>query len=148
MSKKRNPKQPPGTWVEKELYMSKAFHALKGFAPQLLILFLGKRQIGYEKDRKGTKVYKCKNCDSLIMTYKELKQRYGITQPRFTRALDELLAKGFIEIRHQGGAYKKDKSIYALSEKFKIWRPGAIFDKRAPDVRRGFQGKIKKPISK
>jgi hypothetical protein len=47
IKKKRKPKQPPGTWVERELFQSKAFHSLGGFAPQLLILFLGKENAGF-----------------------------------------------------------------------------------------------------
>ena len=34
-----------GTWVERELFMSRAYHALSGFAPQLLTLFFGKRDM-------------------------------------------------------------------------------------------------------
>jgi hypothetical protein len=142
--KKRKRKQGAGTWILRDLFQSEAFLSLRGFAPQLLILFFGKRKMSNEIDRKGTRVFKCTNCDSLIMTYKELGEKYGISQPRFTRGLDQLLAKGFIEIRHQGGAYKKDKSIYALSTKYTFWKPGTVFSKRPSDVKRGFQGKKKK----
>ena len=69
----------------------------------------------------------------------------GISRPRIIRAIDELLAKGFIEIVHQGGAFQQDKSIYALIDDWRIWHKGAVFGKRPRDIRtRGFRkSKIK-----
>ena len=140
----RKRKLPPGTWIERELFESEAFHALHGFAPQLLILLLGKRERDYQKDGKGAKNYTWINLDNITLTYKELTEKYSITIPRAIRAFDDLLAKGFIEIRHQGGAYQQDKNVYALITKWKFWRPGTVVNKRKPDVKRGFQGQKKK----
>ena len=92
MAKKK--KAPPGTWVEREIWESKAYCSLKGFAPQLLLYFLGKRQFS-RIGRKGKKKWVCVNCDKINLTYVEMK-KYGITQPRMTRAIDQLLEKGFI----------------------------------------------------
>lgn len=142
--KKRRPKLPPGTWVEQELFESKAFLSLRGFAPQLLILLLSKRQRDYQKDGKGAKNYTWINLDNITLTYKELTEKHGITIPRAIRAFDDLLAKGFIEIRHQGGAYQQDKNVYALITKWTFWRPGTVLNKRKPDAKRGFQGQKKK----
>jgi hypothetical protein len=50
-------KLKPGTWVKREMCMSRAYLALKGFAPQLLSLFLLKRDF--------TDNYECKNCHKL-----------------------------------------------------------------------------------
>lgn len=146
-------KFPPGTWVERDLFNSKAFWALKGAAPQLLIRFLSKRQRSNEPDRKGQKSNEWSNLDSLTMTYAELanmwtepysKKKSGITQPRITRAIDELLAKGFIEIRNAGGAYQQDKAVYAIIEKWRIWNHGIVFNERHFDVHRGYQAKKKR----
>lgn len=132
-------KVPPGTWIEKDLFESKAFLALKGFAPQLLVLFLAKRQ--FEKvGRKGKQKLFCKNNDSIHFTYLEAQKKYGITQPRFTRAIDNLMEVGFIKIVHHGGAYQKDKSVYALSDDWRSWRPGEIVAKRQKEtIQRGFR---------
>ena len=129
--KKRRFKVSPGTWLTRELFESRAFLSLRGFAPQLLILILGKRNIDYNHD--------CLNCDSLTMTYAELVNKYGITQPRATRAFDELLAKGFLEVKHQGGRCQSDRNIYSLSERWTFWSPGVVFQERKRDVKRGFQ---------
>lgn len=132
-------KFPPGTWIERDLFISKAYISLKGVAPQLLTLILGKRKFETQ-GRKGKQKRICVNGDCLSFTYIEGLE-YGITKPRFTKAINELLAKGFITIIHQGGAYRQDKSLYGLCEKWQIWKPGIVFEKRKPDtIKRGFQG--------
>ena len=142
--KKKTTGLPPGTWIEREMFESKAYWALNGSAPQLLTLFLGKRSRERVADKKGVKSHQWTNLDSITMTYAELKNKYDITQPRATRAIDELLAKGFLEIRHYGGTYKKDKSIYSLIDKWKFWSKDTVFSKRERDVHRGYQGQNKK----
>ena len=148
------PKLPPGTWVERDLFLSKAFWSLKGAAPQLLMIFLGKRMRKNVQEKKGNKNYKWINLNNITVTYKELENLWfdprkvlmpreakGISQPRITRALDELLAKGFIEVVNPGGAYQQDKAVYALIDKWQRWSRGTVFSKRKTDVHRGWQGK-------
>jgi hypothetical protein len=150
----RKVKLPSGTWIEREMYLSKAFWSLTGAASQLLILFLGKRKRDHIKDHKGNKSYNWINLNNITMTYKELENLWyhplktylpgeakGITQPRITRAIDELLAKGFIEIVKPGGAYKQDKAVYGLIDKWKTWKKGDVYSKRPLDAHRGWQGK-------
>ena len=132
------PKSPPGTWVERDLSKSKAFISLKGLAPQVLVLFLGKRHMKLIKHGKREE-WICTNCDDLNFTYIEAEKEYGITKSRFRRAIGELLAKGFISIAHRGGGYKQDKSIYALSNNWMMWQPGTVFETRKKvKVQRGF----------
>lgn len=134
----RKYKLSPGTWVEREMLESKAYLALRGFAPQLLILFLAKRQF-IRQGKPGKEKRICINTDSICFTYLEAKKKYGISKPRFTRAIEDLMAKGFIKIVHQGGAYKQDKSIYSLSEQWCIWHEGVVFETRnRAIVKRGY----------
>jgi len=131
-------KLPQGTWIERELFQSKAFINLKGFAPQLLILILGKRHMKLT-GRKGKEKWICTNSDSISFTYIEAQKKYGVSKKRFSRAVDQLLEKGFLTIVHQGGAYKQDKSVYGLSDNWLIWYPGMVFEKRkSSDVERGY----------
>jgi len=132
-------KLSPGTWLEREMFESQAYLALRGFAPQLLTLLLSKRYFD-KVGRKGKEQRICTNSDSLTLTYLEAEKKYGIKKPRLTRAFDDLLAKGFITIKHQGGGYKQDKTIYGLIEKWTFWKPGTVFEKRKKDpVQRGFR---------
>lgn len=141
-SKKWWTKEAAGTYIHRDLFQSKAFIALKGVAPQLLVLILGKRDF---KGIDGKKT--CMNADKLPFTYIEAKEKFGITQPRFTRAIDDLLAKGFITVKHQGGAYQQDKTIYGLSENWRLWHPEVVFEKRVKDIcQRGFRKPKKPPL--
>ena len=141
-------KLSPGTWLEREMFESQAYLALRGFAPQLLTLLLGKRQ--FEKtEKKGKERRFCINCDSLTLTYIELEKRYGISKPRTSRGFDELFAKGFTRYKHRGGGYQQDKSIYELIEKWRLWKPGVVFEKREKDnAQRGFCKPKRKPSGK
>ena len=133
-----NHKLPPGTWIEREMFESRAFLSLTGFAPQLLILILAKRQF-ITHGRRGRQKKVCTNCDRINITYTEFKNKYGITQPRMTRALDQLLEKGFLSIVYPGGTCRQDKAIYSLSTNWLIWKLGIIFEGREREsVARGF----------
>lgn len=137
MKKSRN-KSSGGTFVKRELYKSKAFLALGSAAPQVLILFLDKRQMRLVKHGKKQD-WICTNSDTISFTYIEAVEKYGFTKSRFSRAIGDFLKKGFISIKHRGGAYKRDKSIYALSDKWRSWRPGTVFEERKRErVQRGF----------
>jgi hypothetical protein len=128
----------PGTWIEREMFESKAYINLKGFAPQLLILFLAKRRFEYV-GRKGKEKRVCVNHDQLVFTYIEAEKKYGVSKPRFSRALAQLLAKGFIILVNHGGTYRQDKSLYGLSDKWMLWQPGTVFEKREKSkVARGY----------
>jgi hypothetical protein len=147
MRKRKNKKGKlkSGTWIKRDMCMSRAYLSLTGFAPQLLSLFLLKRDF--------TANFECRNCHNLTMTYAELEnifnrgnrnpmneKKEGISRPRIIRAIDELLAKGFIEIVHQGGAYKQDKTIFALMDDWCFWHKGLVFRKRPKDTRtRGYR---------
>lgn len=120
------------------MFQSKAFLALGGFAPQLLILVLAKRQFE-KRGRRGKEKWVLVNGDKINITYPEFKNRYRITQPRLTRAIDQLLAKGFLSIIRPGGTFRQDKAVFALSDNWVIWQPGMTFESREREsIIRGF----------
>jgi hypothetical protein len=131
------------TMLDSEMFLHPAFLTLNGFSTSLLILFLGKRKFENVKTRKGEKARKvCVNGDNLTMTYKELEaEPFEFSRSQINRGIDTLLARGFIEIKHHGGGYQKDKTIYALSDKWRLWAPGKIIYQRSKDAKRGYQGK-------
>jgi hypothetical protein len=136
-----------GTYIKRELYQSEVFNSLNKIALRVLIAFLDKRmreRKSVAKDKKGTpRPPEFVNLDRITLTYGELEKKYWIKPQSATRAIDELLAKGFIEIKHQGGAYNHDKSVYALVDKWMLWKKDSEpFSVRRKDpVRRGYQGK-------
>ena len=130
-----------GTFLEAEMYESRAFYKLKGAAQYLLIQFYGKRKFDQMQNKPGKRMEPVvKNHDSITFTYAEALEKHGIGKSQFTRAIDELLAKGFITVIRQGGAYDHDKTVYGLSEKWRDWKPGIVFEVRKPDkIQRGFR---------
>lgn len=119
------------------------------------MMFLGKRQFTEIKNRKGQRIMERTDDNRFTLSYKELLS-YGyrldksgtrvkgvMTQPRATRAIDELLAKGFIEIVEYGGCFEKHKTVYGLVDDWQGWHVGdPPIRTRQQDRRRGFQGKL------
>ncbi|MEW6237312.1 MAG: hypothetical protein AB1656_18170 [Candidatus Omnitrophota bacterium] len=145
-----------GTFFETRYLLSPAFISLgvsgtsaivSSCSTVMLLMFLCKRQFKRCPGKKGIKEMMRVDENKLSLTYKEL-ARYGISKTRAARGFSELLAKGFIKVEHQGGAFEKDKSLYSLSTDFIRWRPGdAPIQCRSSDVRRGFLGKGKGIVS-
>lgn len=164
MGKKKNKNgYGKGTFIETKMVLSPAYISLgqrgsceyvSSASSLVLICLLLKRGFSKGRDRKGNEEqYKRSDDNRFTFTYKELTNKpLNLTQPRATRAIDELLAKGFIEIHDPGGLYEKHKAIYGLVDDWKRWRPGdPPIRKRERDIKRGYQGKglgiVKKQIS-
>jgi hypothetical protein len=125
--------------VDKELLRSKAFRTLHGNAIVVLMDFLMKRRIKQVKMSGNIKVPMILNNGEIQYSYKEALE-HGITKPAFARALDVLIARGFIDIARQGtGGRDRETSLYSISErwrdygtaKFKTGKP------RVKDTRQG-----------
>jgi hypothetical protein len=148
MGKKKSNGYGKGTFVDTCIILSPAYLSLgnKGTSPtvstssiKILMLLLGKRQFLKIKDRKGIARWGRADDNKFTLTYKELESK-GIKQGSATRGFDELLAKGFISIVDPGGAFEKHKAVYALEEKYLLWRQGdPPIDERKKDIYRGYQ---------
>jgi hypothetical protein len=130
-----------GVYLPSEIFESKACMKLGGMSLYVLIIIMSKRRLEKVSGKKTKKkTWSCTNPDDLCFTYVEALKKFGIKKDRLIRAIDDLLAKGFLRQTHQGGACKRDKSTYALSDKFLMWKPGTTFEKRAFDtVARGYR---------
>ncbi len=134
-----------GIYIERELYQSEAFLSLGKNAIKILFALLDNRKQEPQreaKDRRGNKRKpKFINLDSLEIPYGTLEKVYKMNRSSIPKAIDELLAKGFIEISYHGGACKHDKSKYALSNNYLLWTPNtAPFEIRPKRERHGYQG--------
>ena len=94
-------------------------------------MFLGKRDMSRDHEVLNRK--------SITLTYLELENLFGtdafgkpwgIARGSISRGLDDLMAKGFIEVVRQGGTFKNDKTIYGLCDDWKWWTPGRVVRKR------------------
>jgi hypothetical protein len=134
-----------GFFWERELYQSPAFLNLHKNAVTMLIALMDIRKRENQSQAKDKKGCRRKpifvNLDKLEMPYTTLQKIYGMKQTGISRAIDKLLANGFIEITYYGGLGKHDKTRYGLVNDYLEWKPGTVFRKRTHDVKMGFQGK-------
>ena len=141
-----------GIYIERYLYQSKAFLSLGRNAIKLLFALWDVRirePKKMAKDRKGvSRKPGYINLDRLEAPYPTLIKKYYMNNQGITNAIDELLAKGFIKISHNGGMGEHDKSRYELTEDYLQWNPGNIFNRRERDIRRGFQGQCLGAVEK
>jgi hypothetical protein len=135
-----------GIFLERELYQSEAFLSLGKNAIKILIALLDNRQREKPSEAKDKKGNKRKpqfiNLGRLEVPYGTLEKVYNINRSSIPRAIDELLAKGFINISHHGGACKHDKTRYALSDNYLLWTPRIKpFEVRPKREKHGYQGR-------
>jgi hypothetical protein len=128
----------PGVRLPYQLESSEAFLSLTGKAPQVLLLLMRRRRMS----RVGRRGWIITNNGEIEFTYKEALDRYGITHGQFRRAIDQLVAHGFIDVTETGGAYRRHKSKFPLIENWRNYgradfKPGRA---RKPDpVKRGYR---------
>lgn len=109
-------------FVSRAVVKSKAFFSLKNAAStQVYMIFLSKCQWlpvqGARARRK--RQYTHANNGEIQFSYKEAKEKFGISTGRFTRAIDELVRVGLIDIAKSGFGLHKDVTLYAVSERWK-----------------------------
>ena len=103
--------------IDADLVTSKVFLKLKGVAPKVFLLFLRRRKMT-KVGKKGKEKWVISNNGEIVFPYAEAKEKFGITPPRFQRALDQLVEHGFIDITHSGGGMLRDISKYSISERW------------------------------
>ena len=126
--------------LERELITSNAILSLKGKAPMVLLIFLGKRQL--EKlGKRGHEKWVCTNNGEIEFTYLEAEKKYGWGKKQFSKALKDLHAKGFIDIADLGGGYQRHKTKYSISERWRTYDTDDFDYKSWPEdnLQRGFR---------
>ncbi|MHC4461850.1 MAG: hypothetical protein ACYS30_10515 [Planctomycetota bacterium] len=107
-------------FVSKRMITSKAFRSLKTAAAcQVFMIFLTKcvpKQIDGKPKRKDG--WFIANNGEIQFTYDEALRKWGILNKRFTKAIDELVRVGLIDITKSGFGLNKDKSLYAISDRW------------------------------
>jgi DNA-binding MarR family transcriptional regulator len=105
-------------YLEREMLESKAFLSLTGAAMHVLLQFYCRKQVKNVGKRNGRKSFDITNNGKIVFTYSEAKEKYGISTPRFRRAINNLIRKGFIDINHLGGGMSGDASKYYISDRW------------------------------
>ena len=119
-----------------DLVVSRAFLELTGVAPHVLLLFLKRRQMVKLGRKQGKEQWVIGNNGEIVFPYAEAENKFGITRPRFQRAIDQLVEKGFLDIKHAGGGLMKDTSKYSISERWQDYGTDSFIQRnRKKDVR-------------
>ncbi len=109
-------------FVSRAAITSKAFLSLKTAAAcQVYLIFLNKCQWRKAEIRPGSrdKDWVLVNDKEIQFSYIEARDKYGISDKRFTRAIDELVRVGLIDIAHSGFGLQKDVTLYGISQRWK-----------------------------
>jgi len=135
-----------------EILDSGAFKKLSASGIRVLVRFLQKRL--WSKVGKGVRSKIVFENGGLAFTYAEA-DSMGIKNTAFFEAINRLIGVGFIDVEHQGGAYGKDYSRYAISERWRDYGTEnfkKVEKKRSlhsgMDVRSNMRRKIKTPTEK
>ena len=131
--------------IDADLVLSRAFLNLTGMAPQVYLLFLRRRRL-VKLGRTGKQRWVIENNGEIVFPYAEAENKFGITRPRFQRAIDQLVEHGFIDIVHLGGGMVKDISKYAISTRWLDYGTENFLEKHRPKDTRGLGFKKKEPL--
>ena len=110
----------PKIYIPKEMLESGAYRGLSRVAILLLQDFLAKRIMKQVSKKK----WFCENNGKIIFPFREAVKK-GYSRDQFRNGIDELQAKGFLDITHQGKGGRKplnghaDCSTYLLDDR---WR--------------------------
>jgi len=140
--------------LSKKMLRSKAFVQLTGAAKQMLLeLYTRLKLDSYKPGRryKESQKFYAKNNGKLVLSYKSIHKQFGYSTATISKAIDRLVANGFIEIAELGCGVKRQSHKIAL-----IWNwqdygtkdfwPGKGKSKMGP-VNRGFKKQKRAVIS-
>jgi ribosomal protein S14 len=122
-------------YISREVILSEAFKQLSATAIRVYLIFLTKRIMkpfqGSKQKRSGKGKYYCENDGQIQFTYREAKERYGISRSAFRSAIDQLIAVGLIDITQRGSGLHRDVTLYGLSERWILYgTPEFVVKKR------------------
>lgn len=112
-------------YISREVIFSEAFRKLSGTAIRMYLIFLNKRVMkpfqGSKKKRSGKAQYFIENQGQIQFTYDEGLEKYGIIEETFRNNLNRLVEVGLIDITRQGNGVKREKSLYAISDRWELF---------------------------
>lgn len=101
----------------KKMIRSKAFIKLTSAAKQILLELYMRLKLDSDKPRKNWKDnlrFYAKNNGELKMSYKSIHEQFGYSTATISKAIDRLVANGFIEIAELGNGVKRQSHKIAL----------------------------------
>jgi hypothetical protein len=135
-------------FISRNVIISKAFLSLRtACACQVYMIFLNKCR--WEKVKAKPmhreKEWQLTNNGEIQFTYAEAETDYGIPAGKFTRAIDELIRVGLIDIIKTSLGLHKDVTLYAISDRWEKFGTAEFIEnkRRKRKQQLGFAGKHK-----
>jgi len=122
-------------FVSRAIITSKAYLSLKTAAAcKVLMGFLSKCQWERVQARPGSrdKEWHIVNNGEIQFTYVEAEEKYGLSSGKFTRAIDQLVAVGFIDITKSGFGLQRDATLYAISDRWEKYGTNDFVPRERP----------------
>ncbi len=120
--------------LDQYLVKSEAWFSLSGTAMKVFLIFRTKCQFAKRQGKPGKRGPVIINNGEIVFTYDEAEEDYGITRPRFSRALTQLITKGFIDITATGMGVHKVETHYAISERWRDFGTPDFKEVRRPKL--------------
>ena len=119
-------------WIDKDLLRSDTFRSLKGKSWLVYLDFLRKRQWHKVKHKNRSDSYVITNNGEITYSYKEAEMK-GISKVQFRNAVDELQAKGLIDIREYGsGGHNRKQTKYFIDDRWRKYGTPEFLPPRKP----------------
>ncbi len=122
-------------FVSRSVIKSKAFLALRTAAAcQVYMIFLSKCRWEKLQTRpmRREKEWIITNNGQIQFSYVEAKRSWGILDGRFTRAIDDLIRVGLIDIAKTGSGLQQDVTLYAISDRWKKFGTDEFVEMKRP----------------
>jgi len=119
-------------WIDKDLLRSDTFRSLKGKSWLVYLDFLRKRQWHRVKHKSRSDSYVITNNGEITYSYKEAEMK-GISKVQFRNAVDDLQAKGLIDIREYGsGGHNRKQTKYFIDDRWRKYGTPEFLPPRKP----------------
>ena len=134
--------------LSKKMLRSNPFVSLTGAAKQILLELTMRLKLESYQPRKrhrdSTRYY-AKNNGKLVLSYKSIHKQFGYSSATISKAIDQLVSRGFIEIAELGCGVKRQSHKIALIRNWQdygteAFRPGKGKSTAGP-VNKGFKKK-------
>lgn len=124
------------TWIDNAILTSEAWRSVRGVAPHIFMLFLSKRKMA-KRNKRVKADWICININELNFTHDEAKKA-GYTEKEFLLAIRKLIDRGFLDVVQYGGGVEKNKTVYALSNRWMKYGTDEFVKSVRVKYRRGF----------
>jgi hypothetical protein len=111
-----------GTYFEIELYDCHAYRHLRPSAVKVLLGFKMRVQVS-NRGSKSNQDWQPQNQRELVYTYDAIGHETGLGTQAISKALDDLVEKGFLDVVRLGGGRYGVHTEWGLSDHYKKWHP-------------------------